>query len=184
MKADSLIINKLPEFLVQDWTKLYMYSEFDMQVICYHWLRKHYQWRIGREWIVRTQPVLALGDSVKVKPDIVIYHGAKPIYAFELKCYFSQPNMIAIEKDQDKLRRLKVHGIRHAYQLVVYIDDGLLTLPSHRKDEWMKNYFSFIGINLKRHSIGRLRANFTRNYKLWKKRKDSANKRINSNDHP
>jgi hypothetical protein len=43
VKADPWILNDLPEFLVDDWYDLQLYSEFDAQVATYYHLRRHFQ---------------------------------------------------------------------------------------------------------------------------------------------
>lgn len=177
MKADTFVLNDLPEILVKDWYNCYLYSEFDMQVICYYWLRHRYC-GTARERIVRTQPVLKYDDGVSVKPDIVIFQKRIPLYAIELKCFFGEINFSKVRKDQEKLENLNKFGIKHAYQIVIYDSDSNFSIESRDKADWMKNYYSFIGVNLRRHPTGRLRANYEKTKRLWLHRKEYTNKRL------
>jgi hypothetical protein len=60
MKADSWILNELPEYLIKDWYELYIYNESDMQASAYYWLRDYFDRERSAKWIVRTQPFIPL----------------------------------------------------------------------------------------------------------------------------
>lgn len=171
MRGDTWIINVLPEILVEDWYNLYIYSEYDLQVATYHWLRREFDKNRSVKWIVRTQPIILLKKG-SVKPDIVIYKNTIPYDIFELKCQMNGFRESELQDDLDKFYRLKKEwNIRHAYQLVLYDDEVIIELPTYRKEDWMKNFLTFISVNIRRSSTGRRRNNYDEAIKRWQRYK-------------
>ncbi|MGB3478667.1 MAG: hypothetical protein WBB67_05860 [bacterium] len=171
MRADSWILHELPELLVSDWYNYNIYSEFDLQVTAYFWLRKHFEKCSSIKWIVRAQPVIKLKTGNIVKPDIAIYRNTVLYDIIELKCQLGRLNFRAFAKDFKNLRKLKDEmELRHAYILVLYDYGRNLELPSSYKENWMKNYLTFIGANVRLDTNKRQRygySNFRRNWDIY-----------------
>jgi hypothetical protein len=105
-----------------------------------------------------------------VKPDIVIYKNTIPYDVFELKCQMGGFQPRTLEQDLDKLKALKREwNIRHAYQLVLYDDDSTHSLPTYKKSDWMKNFLTFIPINIRRSASGRQRDGYFDARKRWER---------------
>ena len=171
MRADSWILHELPELLVSDWYNYNIYSEFDLQVAAYFWLRKHFEKYRSIKWIVRAQPVIKLTSGNIVKPDIAIFRNTILCDAIELKCQLDKFNFNAFTKDFGNLKKLKDEmELRHAYILVLYDHDQNLKLSSSYKERWMKNYPTFIGANVRLDVNNRQRygySNFRRNWDIY-----------------
>jgi hypothetical protein len=43
LRADSWILHELPERLVADWYNLQIFTEYDLQVATYYWLRHEFE---------------------------------------------------------------------------------------------------------------------------------------------
>jgi len=56
--------------------------------------------------------------------------------------------LVATGQDIQKLKGLR-DELRHAYVLVLYDDETMAKLG--QKEEWMKNYLTFVGANVRRH---------------------------------
>jgi hypothetical protein len=169
MKADSWILRDLPKLLVDDWYKLLISTEFDVQVAAYHHLRKAYDRDRHLQWRIRAQPLLKVRGG-EVKPDIVIYKGTILYDVIEIKCLLDGFSWTRIEQDLKKFRTLQTsEGLRHAYMLVVYDDDVVAGLQGRDKDPWMKNFLTFVGANVRRSATGRLRAHYASTRRRWTK---------------
>ncbi|WXG43955.1 MAG: hypothetical protein WED04_07990 [Promethearchaeati archaeon SRVP18_Atabeyarchaeia-1] len=172
-KADSWILNDLPEKLVEDWYSNFVYSEFDMQAAAYYWLRKYFENERSERWFLRSQPLIELShgptkEDTFVKPDITIYKGTQLVDAIELKCQLDGLQIPSINKDLEKLRTLKT-DLRHAYMFVLYDDELSGDFIERRvaREEWMKNYLTFVWANVRRHNNGRMRNNYSSQRKKW-----------------
>ena len=164
MKADSWILHKLPDAILSDWYCLYIYTEHDLQVATYHWLRAHFDRERSDNWIVRSQPTLD-AEGGTMKPDLVIYRNTIPYDAIELKCLMDGFRKNRLDPDLDKLQRLKTeHNLRHAYMIVLYDDDDVY---SPTRQQWMKNYLTYIGMNVRRHENGRMRRGYKESRARW-----------------
>jgi hypothetical protein len=106
MRADSTIMNWLPDNLVKDWYEFRIFSEYDLQVCAYHWLRQYFDKFRAVKWVVRTQPALVI-NGVLSRPDIVIYRGGVPYDVMELKFQMSGFSEVPIVRDYQKLLALK-----------------------------------------------------------------------------
>lgn len=169
MRADSWILNEIPEYLIMDWYNLKIYTEFDLQATAYFWIRKYFERERSLNWIVRLQPSLILRNKF-VKPDIVIYKNTVPYDVMEIKCQLQGFNEVLCRKDLDKLRRLKIeYNMRHAYQIVLYDDNKNISLPSYMKEPWMKNYLTFVGANVHLHKDARKRRNYDQARRRWER---------------
>ncbi len=164
MRADSWILSDLPEALIEDWYDLHIHTEFDMQVIAYHHLRVAFTG--GNDtWRWRAQPRAAAGTK-HTKPDLVLYKGTAPYDAIEMKCLLDGFNWQRLEADLEKLRLLRLEGLRHAYLLVLYDDETTADLGA--KEDWMKNYLTFVGANVRRHAgSDRRRAQYEGARRRW-----------------
>jgi hypothetical protein len=171
VRGDSYSIGTLPERLVEDWYRLSIFTEYDMQVAVYYWLRREFERSRSSIWTVRTQPTLDIGGGRKVKPDVVLFRKSVPYDVFELKCHLNAVQPTLWDIDSEKLRELKdTWNIRHAYQLVLYDDVDNWSLP-RQKQPWMKQYFSFVGANVRLHSSGRLRRGYDEARRSWERRR-------------
>ncbi len=168
MRADPFFLHDLPERLVQDWYELNIYTEFDVQVAAYYWIRRRFERDRAEQWIVRTQPTLRLKSGRPVKPDVVIFKNTIPYDAIEFKCQWDGFNEVGLMDDVEKLRTLKTeYNLRHAYQVVVYDDPDCYSLPSRQKEPWMKNYLSFAGANVRRNRNGNARQGYAEARSRW-----------------
>ncbi len=166
MRGNSWIINELPELLVKDWYNLYIYSEYDMQVATYYWLRAYFDQERDKNWIIRTQPTLIV--KKEFRPDIALFRNTKIYDVMELKFQLNSFDESALLKDLDKFKRLRnAYYIRHAYQIVLYDDDKNIELPSYRKDPWMKKYVTFVGANVRRQRNRRMRSGYAGVRERW-----------------
>jgi hypothetical protein len=164
MRADSWILNSLPEALVDDWFDLHIHTEFDMQVMAYHHLRVAFTDGNVR-WRWRAQP-RTLAGTKNTKPDLVLYKGTVQYDAIEMKCLLDGFNWQRLETDLEKLRLWKQAGLRHAYLLVLYDDETTADLGT--KDEWMKSYLTFIGANVRRYpGSDRKRSRYDATRRRW-----------------
>jgi hypothetical protein len=171
MKANSWILHELPELLVSDWYNYNIYSEFDLQVAAYFWLRKHFEKYRSIKWIVRAQPVIKLPSGNIIKPDIAIFRNTILNDAIELKCQLNNLNLNILDKDFVNLKKLKDEmQLRHAYILLLYDHNQNLGLSSRYKENWMMNYLTFIGANIRLEVNNRQRygySNFRRNWDIY-----------------
>lgn len=169
MRADSWVMDDLPELVVADWYNLFIFTECDLQVAAYYWLRRYFQRTRSEQWSVRTQPTLDVGSGKTSKPDVVVFKNALPYDVFELKCHLTGVRADRWEADLDKLRQLKEKwNIRHAYQLVLYDDDEVWGLP-REKETWAKRYLTFVGANIRRHETGRMRRDYEQARRRWER---------------
>lgn len=141
--------------VVADWYNLKIFTEFNLQVAAYYWLRCEFERTRSEQWLVRTQPTLDMGAGKTVKPGVVIFKNTLPYDVFELKCYLDGIHELLFDADLEKLHRLKDRfNLRHAYQLVLYDDDDVWDL-AYGREPWMKQYLTFVGANVRRHANGR-----------------------------
>ena len=167
MKADTWLLNGLPEQLVTDWYNLQIFNEYDMQVATYYWIRREFERTRSENWSVRTQPSLKMSGGRIVKPDIVIFKNSVAYDVLELKCHLDGVRETLLDEDLDKLKEMKTQwNLRHAYQLVLYDDDNVLRLV-HDKEPWMKQYLTFVGANVRRHDSKRMRHGYEESRARW-----------------
>lgn len=170
MRADSLILNDLPQYLIQEWYNLNIYNESDMQCCVYWWLRDYFDTVRSAKWIIRTQPTTPLDHGGTYKPDVSIFRNSVLYDAIELKCQLDGIYGTVFDKDIEKFRVLKTqYNLRHAYQLVLYDDERVLKLPSYSKEDWMKDYLTLVAANVRYHPSGRRRNNYQMARKKWEK---------------
>jgi len=169
LRADSWILHELPERLVADWYNLQIFTEYDLQVATYYWLRREFERTRSKQWLVRTQPILNLAGDKSVKPDVVVFKNTLPYDVFELKCHLGGIRESLLDTDLEKLHRLKDRfNLRHAYQLVLYDADDVWDL-AYDKEPWMKRYLTFVGANVRRHVHGRMRRGYHRARQRWER---------------
>ena len=97
MRADTWILNDLPEQLVADWYNLQVFNEYDMQVATYYWIRREFERTRSESWTVRTQPSLEMPGGTTVKPDIVIFKNSCPTTCLSLNATltaFEKPRLM------------------------------------------------------------------------------------------
>jgi hypothetical protein len=159
----------LPELLVADWYNLFIFTEYDLQVATYYWLRRHFTRTRSEQWSVRTQPALAMGPGKSLKPDVVVFKNTLPYDVFELKCHLAGVRADRWDVDLEKLRQFKHKwNMRHAYQIILYDDNDVWCLPPHR-EPWMKHYLTFVGANVRRHENGRMRRGYEEARRRWER---------------
>lgn len=169
MRADSWILHDLPEHLFDDWYNLQIFTEYDLQVATYYWVRREFERTRSEQWLVRTQPTLDLANGKTVKPDVVIFKNTLPYDVFELKCHLGGIRESSLNADLEKFRRLKDRfNLRHAYQLVLYDHDDVWDL-AYEKESWMKQYLTFVGANVRRHAHGRMRRGYGDARSRWER---------------
>ena len=61
-------------------------------------------------------------------------------------------------------------NLRHAYQLVLYDDDDVLSI-TYDKEPWMKQYLTFVGANVRCHDSGRMCRDYIDSRDRWARRK-------------
>lgn len=167
-RADPDILDLLRKELVKDWYELRLFSEYDLQCATYFWLRKHFDSERNDSWTLRTQPTLESKASFW-KPDIVIYRNDVPYDAIELKFQMDGFTEAPIARDFEKFRKLKREwGLRHAYMFVLYDDADTFSLT---KDEWMKNYLTLVGVNVRLLDDGTPRRDYKRVRQQWERYK-------------
>lgn len=167
MRADTWILHDLPEQLVADWYNLQIFTEYDMQVATYYWIRREFERTRSDSWTVRTQPSLGMPGDTIVKPDIVIFKNSVPYDVLELKCHLDGVRATSLDDDLDKLRRMKDHwNLRHVYQLVLYDDEDVLRI-TYDKEPWMKHYLTFVGANVRCLDSGRMRRGYGDSHEKW-----------------
>ena len=103
MRGDSLVLHELPEQLVVDWYNLLIFTEYDMQVATYYWLRREFERVRSDRWTVRTQPTLDMGSGNTIKPDVVVFKNSVPYDVFELKCHLDGVRETLLDDDLEKL---------------------------------------------------------------------------------
>jgi hypothetical protein len=137
VRADSWSIHDLPEKLVNDWYDLFIFTEYDLQVATYYWLRREFDRSRSSFWSVRTRLALEVRDGRKVKSDVVLFKNSVPYDIFELKSHLDTIRHAQWEADLDKLHELKdTWNIRHAYRLILYDNDVNWNL-SAGTEPWM-----------------------------------------------
>jgi len=155
--------------LVTDWYNLQIFTEYDLQVATYYWLRREFERTRSERWLVRTQPTMDLDGGKRVKPDVVVFKNVLPYDVFELKCHLAGIRESPLDADLAKLHRLKdCFNLRHAYQLVLYDDDDVWDL-AYNKEPWMKQYLTFVGANVRRHPHGRMRRGYEDALRKWQR---------------
>ncbi|MBI3550950.1 MAG: hypothetical protein HY077_00405 [Elusimicrobia bacterium] len=170
MKADGWIVDLLKREVVNDWFDLRIYSEFDLQVCAYFWLRKYFDGERSTKWIVRAQPLVRNARGQIFKPDIAIFRNSILYDIIELKMFPGDLQHLPVLKDYKKLQHLKRElNLRHAYEVVCYDSDEKYHLPSRVKAPWMKNFLTPIFINFRRNENGRLRRDYAATRRRWEK---------------
>ena len=168
MRANPWMLNTLPKLVLRDWRDLRIYTEADLQGSVYFWLRRHFDAVRSSRWDFRSQPVIPIGGRDS-RPDVVFFKRGVPYDAIELKVQLRGFSRHTLTREWDKLQRLKQHqGMRHAYQFVLYDSDEVFRLD---KADWMKNYLTFIGVNVRRYPSGKLRKGYWDVADQWGKAK-------------
>ncbi len=156
---------RLDDLLFGDLADFYVFNERDMHAAAYYYVRRYFQRKERHRIFVRCEPHL---DGMK--PDVVVYEGGNPIYAFEFKL-FAQPDCViddAVEADVAKLHRVvqRFPTMRWGFMHVIYDADEPYSYSDARLRRRGFNQVSVTTINARRKEKSGRRRN---GYDTWRK---------------
>ncbi|MBI3810008.1 MAG: hypothetical protein HY284_06085 [Nitrospirae bacterium] len=154
----------LDDLLFSDLWEHYIFNESDLHSAAYFYIREYFNKNERPNIYVRCEPQLA-----RMKPDIVIFDKAEPIYAIEFK-FFTKPDSIneeALFRDLDKLAKIvgRFDSMKWGFFYMVHDGEEPYTLsnPSLRRRGYERISVSTINLR-RREDTGRRR----NNYDCWR----------------
>ena len=163
-RFNGFMRQSLDDLLLNDLWNHDIFNESDLHSAAYFYIRTYFEKSERSNIYVRCEPQLA-----GMKPDIVIYDRAKPIYGVEFK-FFTKPDFInekTVFKDLDKLAEIvsRFDSMKWGFFYLVHDGEESCTLsnPSLRRRGYEK--ISFSTVNLRRQEENGRRRN---NYDEWR----------------
>jgi hypothetical protein len=163
-RFNGFMRQSLDDLLFNDLWNHDIFNESDLHSAAYFYIRTYFEKNERSNIYVRCEPQLA-----GMKPDIVIYDRAKPIYGVEFK-FFTKPDFIneeAVFKDLDKLAEIvsRFDSMKWGFFYLVHDGEESYTFsnPSLRRRGYEK--ISFSTVNLRRKEENGRRRN---NYDEWR----------------
>ena len=168
-RFNGFMRESLHTLLFDDLWNLDVFNESDLHSAAYFYIRKFFQQNERSNIYVRCEPRLA-----GMKPDIVIYDRARPIYAVEFKFSKKQNrvNERGVFKDLDKLVKVvnRFDSMKWGFFYLVHDSEESNRIPNSVLRKYGYEKISMTAINMRRNeNNGRQR----RNYDDWREDFDS-----------
>lgn len=163
-RFNGFIHQSLDDLLLNDLWNHDIFNESDLHSAAYFYIRTFFEKNERQNIYVRCEPQLA-----GMKPDIVIYDKAKPIYTVEFKFFTKQDyvNEESVFKDLDNLAEIvnRFNSMKWGFFYLVHDSEESYTFsnPTLRRRGYEK--ISFSTINLRRKEGTERRRT---NYDAWR----------------
>jgi hypothetical protein len=161
--------SRLDDLLFDDLWNLDVFNESDLHSAAFSHIKTFFQQNKRSNIYVRCEPRLA-----GMKPDIMIYDGANPIYGVEFK-FFTKKDYVnnkTVDKDLDKLAKVvnRFESMKWGFFYLVHDSEESYTLTNAALQKRGYDNISMTTINARRKKdTGKRR----RNYDDWREEFDS-----------